>query len=400
MKPNRVTSLGMLLSLTLIATGCGSLRLTDKEMKEIKTNKVYEQEIKVEEFKPAAEPTPTEADAAKPESKKQTAGEKSAAPQEVAPAAGSDKKKGAEGSSGTTGTKSEAPAAVDKKSDTKSMKTQSPKPEAPAATPELKKAAVKTEASAKKRQPELEDSEGFVGRRPVQDPFHVGEKVVLDLSYFSVSAGTLTIETLPFKLVNGRKSYHFRLHAKSNDMFSFFYTVNDMAETFVDFEELIPYNYVIKMNQSKQVGENKALFDWNTNTGYTWERSVLKGKGKKEKDFQWELEPYTQNVLSAIFYLRTFTLIPGKSFKFRVGHRGKNMIMTAKVVRREKLKTGAGTFDSVLVIPTIELDGVFKPVGDIQLWLTDDEHKQLIRLESKIKIGTIVGSATELVRGQ
>ena len=69
-------------------------------------------------------------------------------------------------------------------------------------------------------------------------------------------------------------------------------------------------------------------------------------------------------------------------------------------MRREKLKTPMGELDTVVVKPKIELEGVFRLVGDIFIWLTDDDRKFIVRIETKIKIGTIVGAVKSIERGR
>ncbi len=252
----------------------------------------------------------------------------------------------------------------------------------------------------KKRWPNYEDTENFSHRRPINDPYRINEKVKLEISYFGVTAGYMTMETLPFKKVNGRKAYHFRMTIKSSSTFSLFYKVEDYAETFIDYERMVPFNYVIRMDETNKVGENKALFDWKNYKAYTWERKIDKKKGKQEKNYEWDLIPWAQNVFSAPFYLRSFTLKPGKNLKVLVGHRGENIEMTAQVLRKEKLKTKMGTINTVVIKPKFIIDGDFKPVGDIVFWHTDDDQKLVVRMEAKIKIGTIVGSLDSWSRGQ
>ena len=75
---------------------------------------------------------------------------------------------------------------------------------------------------------------------------------------------------------------------------------------------------------------------------------------------------------------------------FRVADSGKNLTFRGEVLRKEKLVTDAGTFNTVVVQPKFELEGTFKQVGDIFIWLTDDERKFPIRIDAKIKIGTLV----------
>lgn len=247
-----------------------------------------------------------------------------------------------------------------------------------------------------RRRPKLEDVEGFNGRRPLIDPFTQGEKVTLSMRYFKMAAGDMTLETLPFVEVNGSKAYHFRITLKSSSMFSLFYKLDDMAETFVDYKTLRPYTLNMTVKESKQLKDIKSYFDWKKNEATLWWKKISEDKGKEEKKISWKIEPYAQNVISAAFYLRNFTLKPGKSLAFRVADEGKNLVFTGKVLRREKLKTAIGTFDTVVVKPKITVDGMFKPVGEILMWLTDDDRKLLIRIESKIKVGTIIGELKDI----
>lgn len=262
----------------------------------------------------------------------------------------------------------------------------------------VKKAVAKKKKSKAKKQPRLEDSENFDGRRPLVDPFREGEKIVLGVSYFGVEAGTFTLEVAPMVHVNGRKSYHFKYHVKSSPLFAMFYTADDISETFVDYQNLLPYSYEVHVNESKQVRETKVFFDHKKKKATMWDKKKRKGKALEERKLNWNLLPYSQNVFSVPYYLRTFTFKVGKKLKVRVGHEGKNIIMTAEVLRKEKLYTDIGVFDTFVIKPSFDVEGKFKPTGENLLWLTADDRKFIVRLESKIKIGTIVGKIKKLKR--
>lgn len=251
--------------------------------------------------------------------------------------------------------------------------------------------------STKKRQPPLEDGEGFDGqRRPVVQPFRVGEELVMGISYFAVEAGKFTMKVMPMVQVNGKISYHFKYIIKSSPLFSMFYSVDDVAETFVDYETLLPYSYEIHVNESKQVRETRTYFDHKTQKATMWDRKQKKNSEVEKRKVEWDLKPFSQNVFSVAYYLRNFTLKVGKKLKVRVGHEGKNIEMTAEVLRRETLYTDAGKFDTFVVKPKFDVDGKFKPIGENYLWLTADDRKFIVRLESKIKIGSIVGEVQKI----
>jgi hypothetical protein len=266
---------------------------------------------------------------------------------------------------------------------------------------ELEKTQAKTEkkVNSKKRLPEIEDDEGFDGRRPIVLPFQVGEEIILGLSYFGVEAGKFTMQVLPIVQVNGHKSYHFRYIIKSSPLFSMFYSVDDIAETFVDYENLIPYSYEIHVKETKQVRETRTYFDLKNGKATLWDKKVKiddKPVTTENTKMEWDLLAYPQNVFSAAYYLRNFTLKIGKKLKINVGHEGKNIVMTAEVIRKEKIYTKLGAFNTFVVKPSFDVDGKFKPTGENYLWLTADDKKFIVRLESKIKIGSIVGEVQKI----
>ena len=261
-------------------------------------------------------------------------------------------------------------------------------------------AVAKMVGTSAKHEPSMEDGRSFFGRRPIKDPFHVGEKVTLEVSYFSVVAGDMTVETRGFSEVNGRKSYHFAGTAMSTSVFAMFYAIEDSFETYVDFETLVPVSYALHVKESKQLREVRTLFDWLAHKARYFDKKINDEQKLEEKNEIWDLPAYAQNVFSAAYYLRTFDLKPGLKTQFSVAHEGKNLIATAEVLRRERISTAAGDFNTVVVKPTISLDGKFTPMGDVFIWLTDDDRKFIVRIESKIKIGKVVGVAKAIELGK
>jgi hypothetical protein len=268
---------------------------------------------------------------------------------------------------------------------------------APAATQAL---AALAAATGTKHEPSMEDGQGFVGRRPVKDPFRVGEKVTMDVSYFNVVAGSMTVEVRNFAEVNGRKSYRMAGTAKSTSVFAMFYAVEDWFETFVDFETLVPQSYALHVKETKQLRETRTVFDWATHKANYYDKKINDEKKLEEENKQWDIPEFSQNVFSTVFYLRTFDIKPGFKTQFRVAHEGKNLVLGAEYVRKEKITTAAGDFNCVVVKPSISLDGKFTPIGDIFVWFTDDDRKLLVRIESKIKIGKIIGVAKSIDLGK
>ncbi|MBX9768632.1 MAG: DUF3108 domain-containing protein [Bdellovibrionales bacterium] len=266
-------------------------------------------------------------------------------------------------------------------------------------TKESAKEPLKEIKPCDRKEPLIEDAEGFICRRPKVDPFRIGESTTIRLTYFGIKAGEMHLDVKPFVEVNGKKSYHFAFGAKSNDSFSSFYSVQDSGETFVDYETLLPHNYALHVKESKQLREVRSYIDWPKNLVKFWIRKVTSENIVEKFEKSWDVLPYTQNSFSAIFYMRNFQLKPGKVIQYHIHDEEKNMLMKAEVLRTEKLETELGEMDTVVIRPEIEIGGVFKPQGEILFWLTNDDRKFLVQFSSKIKIGTVMGYVTGIKKG-
>ena len=70
-----------------------------------------------------------------------------------------------------------------------------------------------------------------------------------------------------------------------------------------------------------------------------------------------------------------------------------------RVVATEKVKTPAGTFDTIKIAPEIEgLGGVFKksPGATLYIWLTDDEWRRPVMMRSKVSVGSFTARLTSV----
>jgi hypothetical protein len=280
--------------------------------------------------------------------------------------------------------KTEKPGKKDKKSAKKGKKTEEPE----------------VAVNSDQHEPELEGQAGFKGRRPIQDPFRPGERLVYEVSYFGMKAGDLILSSKPYATVNGRKSYYFQIELKTSPLFAAFYEVDDKVISMVDFETLRPSVFTLHVKETGQLREARFLHDWSTKKVSYWEKKVTKKDGPEEKKQSWEAPEFTQDVFSAAFYLRVFNWEVGKQNAFQVADNEENLIFKGEAVRKEPFSSRAGEFPAVVLKPEVQLRGQFKPMGDIFIWLSDDPRHYILRIEAKIKIGTIVAQLTELNPGR
>ncbi|MCM2277834.1 MAG: DUF3108 domain-containing protein [Oligoflexia bacterium] len=239
----------------------------------------------------------------------------------------------------------------------------------------------------------------FPNRRPPADPIWPGESQVYDVSYFGVSAGDFTLEVQPYKLINNRKAYHARGTAVSSSVFSIFYRLNDMVETFFDFEGFFSHRFHIVLDETKQTRDSLELNDSEKAQTYYWNKWNRPHAGYVETKEYFPIQPFSQDSMSALYYLRSRDLPDGAVVTFPVISEGKTWEAVATVLRRETIATPVGKLKAIVIKPEHKYQGILQTRGDSFVWLTDDDRKFMIRLEAKVKIGTVVAMLKKLERG-
>jgi hypothetical protein len=236
-------------------------------------------------------------------------------------------------------------------------------------------------------------------RRPGKDPIWIGEKATYSITYFGMEAGLFTLEALPYKQIDGRKVYHVKGTAESSKIFNLFYRINDSVETFFDFQGLYSHRFHLLLDESKQSRDALELNDSMKAQTFYWNRwKHVEKEYVETKEFK-PIPRFPQDSLSALYYLRTVPLPPDSVVTFPVVSEGNMWEAVVTVVRREMLDTPLGRVQTVVLKPETKYQGILQKRGDSFLWLTDDDRRHLVRLEAKVKIGTVAAELKRLEPG-
>ena len=100
----------------------------------------------------------------------------------------------------------------------------------------------------------------------------MGERHVFEITYFGMVAGDFTLDVLPHKRINGRQVYHVRGHALSSNLFSLFYRIDDIVETYFDYEGLFSHRFHLKLDETKQTRDSLELNDSEKKQTFFWNR--------------------------------------------------------------------------------------------------------------------------------
>ncbi|HEY0931220.1 MAG TPA: DUF3108 domain-containing protein [Gemmatimonas sp.] len=94
--------------------------------------------------------------------------------------------------------------------------------------------------------------------------------------------------------------------------------------------------------------------------------------------------------LSTVFVARTIPLTVGQDVVLHDYWRPESNPIVLKVLRLETVKVPAGTFHTVVVRPIIRTSSLFAENGEAEVYLSTGEHRELVMLRAKLKLGTLV----------
>jgi Protein of unknown function (DUF3108) len=205
-----------------------------------------------------------------------------------------------------------------------------------------------------------------------------GEKLDFDIYYGSfcgsIPAGSATLEVTSGATPDGAV-YRITSEARSNDLVSVFFNVDDHVVSEVDAATYEPKHY------EKSISEGSLKK--HVTIEYGSDGSVQAG------DETFRVEPGTRDILSALYYVRGQDLRVGEDVIVRTFENGKCYQARVRVLGREKVSTHRGNYECLVVEPQI-VEGIFAKAGKLVIYLTDDALKLPVLVKSKVKIGSFV----------
>ena len=141
--------------------------------------------------------------------------------------------------------------------------------------------------------------------------------------------------------------------------------------------------------QGKRVRTTESTFD-RSQGKMTWTLRDPNNPDAEPRHAIADFSGQLQDVLSAIYFIRTQPLAVGKTFEVFVGDGGKVYKIPVKVVEKKRMKTILGRVDVFRVNP--ELFGPERLIddekGEFSIWITDDAHHIPVGGRVKTDYGT------------
>ncbi len=209
-------------------------------------------------------------------------------------------------------------------------------------------------------------------------PFHVGERLeyAVRLSAVNLRGRGAMWVGLP-EMVRGTETYvlHFGFKARRGPL-----RVADATTSWLDPVRMASLRFVKRERQPfASRDEDIALFPFEQR----W--SAADGRSGAN------ITDAPLDELSFIYLLRTVPLVTDSTYRFNRHFDAARNPTLVRVLRREQLKVGAGTFAAVLVEMRVRDPARYRGEGVIRIHFSDDERRLPLRIESTLPVaGTAV----------
>ena len=205
-------------------------------------------------------------------------------------------------------------------------------------------------------------------------PWGVGERLGYEVKFGPVRVGSGSMEVAAVTSVRGREAYHTVFRVRGG---TFFYKVNDVLESWIDTRSLSSLRFVKDQQEGGRDREVRyEIFPERT--------TFVEGGGEEERSVPQPLDDG-----SFLFYVRTIPLEVGRTYEVHRYFKPDRNPVRIRVLRRERVRVPAGTFDAVVVQPTFKAKGIFSEGGRAEVWLSDDADRIMLQMRSSLSFGTL-----------
>lgn len=208
------------------------------------------------------------------------------------------------------------------------------------------------------------------------------ERLNFSLYWSGINVGTAKLEAVRGDVFSSISS-----EVHSNSVISAFYKVEDHAMA-----RLVkgrPASFRLIQNEGNHHRNRETIFDA--------ERSkVVYVNHLNQSQLEYDMNgKILWDIISAFYYLRRQPLEIGKSVFINLFDSKKFLNAEVKILRRATAKLEDGQQIPIIVVePIVNSEGLFQKSGSIVVWLTDDERRLPVRMETQLKIGRVSARLT------
>lgn len=209
----------------------------------------------------------------------------------------------------------------------------------------------------------------------------IPERLTYSIYWIGIKVGTATM-----KVEDASEGINIISQVNSDEWVSLFYPVENLVRSTIK-PDGYPKNYRMKIREGRHRRDREVQF-------FTESYKALYNDYIKNEKVEFDLQKQAFDPLSGLYELRKRDLMVGHTEYIDVFDSKRLWSVEVQVLRKERVKTPAGEFDTIVVKPILQSEGLFIRKGEIFIWLTDDSKKVPVMVKTKVKLGSITATLT------
>lgn len=219
--------------------------------------------------------------------------------------------------------------------------------------------------------------------------FQDGEQITYKL-YYNWNFVWLPAGEVVFKVKERENEYHISAVGKTYSSYEWFFKVDDYYETVLDKKTLRPKSFVRDIKEGKFYLYNRINFDQKNGKAVSYQGPDKNSTKREEFSFS----NCMHDMLSIVYYLRNVdysylkakqefpveVFLDGKGWPVNVTYNGKH--------KNIKIK-GGDKYNTLMFTPEMIAGTQFKEGTKMNVWVSDDNNKVPVMLESPVSVGSI-----------
>ena len=210
-------------------------------------------------------------------------------------------------------------------------------------------------------------------------PYKVGEHSIYDIYFGPIKVGSGDMKIEAEVNIDKTSTFHIVGKGKTSPFFDFFFKVRDVYQTYLDTLNVRPVRFIRDIKEGDFQKKQLYVFKHSDSLVF-W------------KDNSHVISSNTQDMLSALFYARTFNkaiLSKKKSFFVPIFMDEENYFLQIMYLYNEKVKTNFGIVNCMVFKPKMQEGRVFQDGEKMKIWISDDKNHLLIKVETEVWAGNI-----------
>ncbi|MCL7960582.1 MAG: DUF3108 domain-containing protein [marine benthic group bacterium] len=103
--------------------------------------------------------------------------------------------------------------------------------------------------------------------------------------------------------------------------------------------------------------------------------------------------------IAVLYFVRTLPLQTGDEYVLERYFKPHSNPVVVRVLKREEIRVPAGRFQTIVVEPIIPELGAFQAKKEPRVWITDDERRIIVKLQTSVPVGPVALNLTDYEEG-